>query len=79
MDAVASVGGMKVKTDEWECDYVYGGAQKCLSAVVGLTPITMNMRCLNKIELRKTRIPSYYLDLKLIANYWNCFPYQVRK
>lgn len=31
VDAVSSVGGVKVSTDEWNCDLLLGGVQKCFS------------------------------------------------
>ncbi|WEG14887.1 alanine--glyoxylate aminotransferase family protein [Pullulanibacillus sp. KACC 23026] len=44
VDAVASIGGVAVKTDEWLIDGVVGGTQKCLSVPSGMAPITYNER-----------------------------------
>ena len=38
VDAVTSLGGVKVPVDELELDFVYSGTQKCLSALQGLHP-----------------------------------------
>jgi len=44
VDAVASIGGVDVKADEWCIDGLIGGTQKCLSVPSGLAPITYNNR-----------------------------------
>ncbi|MDF2855034.1 MAG: aminotransferase [Neobacillus sp.] len=44
VDAVATIGGVDVKVDEWKIDAAIGGTQKCLSVPSGLAPITFNSR-----------------------------------
>jgi (S)-ureidoglycine-glyoxylate aminotransferase len=44
VDAVASIGGVDVKVDEWKIDAAIGGTQKCLSVPSGIAPITFNSR-----------------------------------
>ncbi|WP_019536234.1 pyridoxal-phosphate-dependent aminotransferase family protein [Paenibacillus ginsengihumi] len=44
VDAVASIGGVDVKVDEWHIDAAIGGTQKCLSVPSGMAPITFNSR-----------------------------------
>ncbi|ORX80997.1 aminotransferase, class V family protein [Basidiobolus meristosporus CBS 931.73] len=44
VDAVASIGGVDVRVDEWKIDACIGGTQKCLSAPSGMAPITFNSR-----------------------------------
>ena len=51
-DAVTSLAGTPVKTDEWELDAVYSGSQKCLSCVPGLSPVSYNERVIEKVKLR---------------------------
>lgn len=53
VDAVATIGGVKVATDEWGIDAVIGGTQKCLSVPAGLAPITYNSRAEAKLQKRK--------------------------
>lgn len=53
VDAVATIGGVKVSTDEWGIDAVIGGTQKCLSVPAGLAPITYNSRAEAKLQKRK--------------------------
>ncbi|XEC95473.1 alanine--glyoxylate aminotransferase family protein [Paenibacillus tarimensis] len=53
VDAVATIGGTDVRTDEWYIDAVIGGTQKCLSVPAGLAPVTYNARAERKIAARK--------------------------
>ncbi|RIX51529.1 alanine--glyoxylate aminotransferase family protein [Paenibacillus nanensis] len=53
VDAVATIGGVKVAADEWGIDAVIGGTQKCLSVPAGLAPITYNSRAEAKLLKRK--------------------------
>lgn len=53
VDAVASIGGVEVKTDEWYIDGIIGGTQKCLSVPSGMAPITYNDRIESILYARK--------------------------
>ncbi|TWE01793.1 (S)-ureidoglycine-glyoxylate aminotransferase [Neobacillus bataviensis] len=53
VDAVASIGGVEVKTDEWYIDGLIGGTQKCLSVPSGMAPITYNDRIETILFARK--------------------------
>lgn len=70
VDAVTSLGGIPLKIDEWRVDAVYSGSQKCLSCAPGLSPVSMSARAAEKIQTRKTRAQSWFLDLNLIMAYW---------
>ncbi len=70
VDAVTSLGGIPVKVDEWGIDAIYSGSQKCLSCTPGLSPVSLNERAIEKIRQRKTRVPSWFLDLTLVMGYW---------
>jgi len=70
LDTVASLGGAPVAVDAWEADIVYSGSQKCLSAPPGLAPITISERAREALAARKTPVDTWYLDLALIARYW---------
>ncbi|GJQ82278.1 Spat, partial [Trypoxylus dichotomus] len=74
VDTVASLGSVPVKMDEWGIDALYTGSQKCLSAPPGITPISFSKRAEQKIFSRKTPVAVYYLDMKCLGNYWNCYP-----
>lgn len=87
VDAVATIGGVPVKTDEWLLDAVIGGTQKCLSVPSGMSPITYNDRVEAKFMRRKTierglrekgapistikAVASNYFDLGMLQDYWS--------
>lgn len=70
VDAVATLGGVRLPVDEWGIDVCYSGSQKCLSAPPGLAPITLSDRAMQAIEQRRTPVQSWYLDLTLHARLW---------
>jgi len=70
VDAVTSLGGMKVDVDGWRIDACYSGSQKCLSCPPGLAPVTFNEAAMNVIANRKTKVQSWYLDMSMIRRYW---------
>ncbi len=55
VDAVATIGGVDVKADEWCIDGLIGGTQKCLSVPSGSAPITYNSR-IEQILLRRKKV-----------------------
>ncbi len=70
VDAVTSLGGIEVLMDEWNADVLYSGTQKCLSCPPGLAPLSFNDKAMAKLKGRKTKVPNWYLDLTMIADYW---------
>jgi len=70
VDAVTSLGGVPVEVDAWGIDACYSGTQKCLSCPPGLAPITFSERAMDAIHRRRTKVPSWYLDMTMIARYW---------
>ena len=70
VDAVTSLGGVPLKVDDWNIDAIYSGSQKCLSCTPGLSPVSFSQRAVDKIKSRKTRVPSWFLDLNLVMGYW---------
>ena len=69
-DCVTSLGGMPVDVDENGIDIAYSVSQKCLGAPPGLAPITLSPRAVEALRARQTLCVSWYLDLKLIHEYW---------
>lgn len=61
VDAVASIGGVDVKVDEWKIDAAIGGTQKCLSVPSGMAPITFNSR-IEKWLLERKKIERGLVD-----------------
>uniref|UniRef100_A0A8C3TVF5 Alanine--glyoxylate aminotransferase n=1 Tax=Catharus ustulatus TaxID=91951 RepID=A0A8C3TVF5_CATUS len=72
VDAVASLGGAPIFMDQQEIDVLYSGSQKVLNAPPGSAPISFSERAREKLLRRKTKPPSFYLDMGLLANYWGC-------
>jgi alanine-glyoxylate transaminase/serine-glyoxylate transaminase/serine-pyruvate transaminase len=70
VDAVTSTGGVPVEVDGWEIDAIYTGTQKCLGGPPGLAPVCFGPRAVEKLDRRKTKVQSWYLDLSLVRKYW---------
>jgi alanine-glyoxylate transaminase/serine-glyoxylate transaminase/serine-pyruvate transaminase len=70
LDAVTSLGGIEVDVDGWGVDALYSGSQKCLSCPPGLSPVTFSEKAVKAIAARKSKTPSFYLDVDLIGKYW---------
>ncbi len=70
VDAVTSLGGAPVEVDRWGIDVCYSGTQKCLSCPPGLSPFTVSERGLAAMKNRRTPCQSWYLDMRLVADYW---------
>lgn len=70
-DTVTSLGTVPLFIDEWHIDAAYSCSQKGLSCPPGLGPLTFGPRAHAKIEARKTPVRSWYLDMSLLAKYWD--------
>jgi alanine-glyoxylate transaminase/serine-glyoxylate transaminase/serine-pyruvate transaminase len=66
VDAVTSLGAMPVAIAEWQVDACYSCGQKGLGAPSGMAPVTFAPRAL----ARRVDCRSFYLDLKLLEDYW---------
>ena len=87
VDAVATLGGTEVKVDEWKLSACVSGTQKCISAPSGSALITYNKQIEDIVKQRKRvekgirtasdvdgqmpGIPSNYLDLAQLEDYWS--------
>lgn len=70
LDTVTSLGGIEVAVDKWGVDAVYSGTQKCLSCPPGLSPLSFSPRAMDVLKKRKTKVPNWYLDMTMVADYW---------
>ena len=70
VDAVTSLGGVDLRIDDWKIDACYSGTQKCLSCPPGLAPITFSPSAVARLQARKSKVQSWYLDLSMISQYW---------
>lgn len=71
VDSVCGLGGVPINVDQMKIDASYSGSQKCLGALAGLAPVTLNERAVRVIKQRKRPVQSYYLDLLKLNDYWN--------
>ena len=70
VDAVTSLGGIPLEVDGWDIDAIYSGTQKCLGGPPGLAPVSFGPRAIEKMDARRTKCTSLYLDVSLIRTYW---------
>ena len=70
VDAVTSLGGHELRTDEWGVDVCYSGTQKCLGAPPGLAPITLSDAAMQAVKTRETPVQSFYFNLQDLESYW---------
>lgn len=70
VDAVTSLGGHELKVDAWGIDAIYSGTQKCLSCPPGLSPVSFSDRAIDRMDARKTKVQSWYLDVSMLKNYY---------
>ncbi|XP_037377844.1 alanine--glyoxylate aminotransferase [Talpa occidentalis] len=72
VDSVASLGGAPIYMDQQGIDILYSGSQKALNAPPGTSIISFSEKAKSKIDARKTKPFSFYLDIKLLGNFWGC-------
>jgi len=66
VDTVTSLGGHDVDLAGWGVDIAYSRAQKCLGAPSGVAPIAVS----GSARDRLVPCRSFYLDLRLLEDYW---------
>jgi alanine-glyoxylate transaminase/serine-glyoxylate transaminase/serine-pyruvate transaminase len=69
-DCVTSLGAMPVQFDATGMDIAYSCTQKGLSCPPGLAPIAVSPRAMDWLRARTSPCPSWYLDLKLLYDYY---------
>jgi alanine-glyoxylate transaminase/serine-glyoxylate transaminase/serine-pyruvate transaminase len=70
-DTVTSLGAVPVEVDTQGIDIAYSCSQKGLSCPPGLAPITVSPRAVARLDARKSPCPVWYLDLKLLRDYYD--------
>lgn len=70
VDAVTTAGMEPFHMQDWGIDYVYTGAQKCLSAPPGVAPVAISERALARQAERCTPTPLWYCDFGGLRDYW---------
>src|SRR5262245_39085548 len=66
VDTVTSLGGQDVDLAGWGVDVSYSCTQKCIGAPSGLAPLAVAGAARDRL----VRCRSYYLDLRLLEDYW---------
>jgi len=66
VDTVTSLGGHEVDLAGWNVDVAYSCAQKCIGAPSGVAPLAIS----GPARERLVRCRSFYLDVKLLEDYW---------
>jgi alanine-glyoxylate transaminase/serine-glyoxylate transaminase/serine-pyruvate transaminase len=71
VDTVTALGCVPVALDDWGVDATYSCSQKGLGCPPGLSPVSFSPRAAEAIGRRKTKVPSWYLDVSLVRKYWD--------
>ena len=66
VDTVTSLGGHPVDLAGWGVDVAYSCSQKCIGAPSGMSPVAVS----GAARARMVKCRSFYLDLKLLEDYW---------
>jgi alanine-glyoxylate transaminase/serine-glyoxylate transaminase/serine-pyruvate transaminase len=66
VDMVTSLGGHPVDLAGWGVDVAYSCSQKCIGAPSGMSPVAVS----GAARARMVKCRSFYLDLKLLEDYW---------
>jgi alanine-glyoxylate transaminase / serine-glyoxylate transaminase / serine-pyruvate transaminase len=66
VDTVTSLGGHDVDVAGWGVDVAYSCSQKCIGAPSGMSPLVVS----GWARARLVPCRSFYLDLKLLEDYW---------
>jgi alanine-glyoxylate transaminase / serine-glyoxylate transaminase / serine-pyruvate transaminase len=69
-DCVTSLGAIPINVDDNEIDVAFSCSQKGMSCPPGLAPITVSPRGVEYLKARKSPCPIWYLDLKLLLDYY---------
>ena len=69
-DCVTSLGAMPVELDAVGIDIAFSCSQKGLSCPAGLSPISVSPRAWERLEKRQEDPFTWYLDLKLMGQYF---------
>ncbi|MGA2484105.1 MAG: alanine--glyoxylate aminotransferase family protein [Candidatus Acidiferrales bacterium] len=70
VDTVATLSAVPLDVDRERIDICFSASQKALSAPPGLAPITVSTRAEEAIRARKTKVLSWYFDLRAAMDYW---------
>jgi aspartate aminotransferase-like enzyme len=69
VDAVSSIAGTEIETDNWNIDINLGASQKCISAPPGIAFLSLSEKAIDVINKRES-IPTFYSDLSIWTKSW---------
>lgn len=79
LDAISSMGGVRLPVDEWGIDLCATSSNKCLETFPGLAPISVSERAWKLMDSKDTH-PGWYLNLRVWRDFatnwasWHPFP-----
>ncbi|MEW6661029.1 MAG: pyridoxal-phosphate-dependent aminotransferase family protein [Bacillota bacterium] len=68
VDAISSLAGIDLRTDEWGLDIVVSASQKALMAAPGIVMVSVSPKAWTAIE--KSQFTKYYWDLRWIKDFY---------
>jgi len=71
VDAVSALGGIDLRTDDWNIDFCITGTQKCLETPPGLALTSVSSKAWKVMESRRDPIRGWYLNLLNLRRYCN--------
>jgi len=71
VDAVSALGGIDLRTDDWNIDFCITGTQKCLETPPGLALTSVSSKAWKVMESRREPIRGWYLNLLNLRRYCN--------
>jgi len=74
LDAVSSLGGVKIPVDEWHVDVCITSTQKCIGLPAGMAICSISEKAIESAKKVKNR--GYYFDLLALYNYIQKKDYQ---
>lgn len=73
VDAVDTLGAVKLTVDNWKIDVAYGSSEKGLGGSSGIVPVTYSCRAMDKLKGRKSRMLNALWDMKMLINAWQTY------
>ena len=70
VDAVSSIGGIEVETDEWGIDLCCMGPQKCLASSPGVAPVAVSDAAWEKMQNKKNPVRNSYMSMLDMKEKW---------
>lgn len=73
VDAVHTLGAVKLLVDDWKIDVAYGSSQNGLGGSSGIVSVTYSSRAMERLKNRKTQVVNALWDMKMLVNAWQTY------